>query len=117
MEMSDNTERKGPTIFSMPTIDLYEFFEEAENQVTFSKELLNDYLTQGNDYLIGNLGEMCSLSSKMSLVLQDILDVVDPEDEVAYIHPKDMMMLQGLLLTRHYLITELEEKGISFACH
>ena len=117
MEMSDNPERKGPTIFSVPTTDLYEFFEEAENQVTFSKELLNDYLDKGSDYLIGSIGEMCSLASKMSLVLQDILDTVEPDDEVTYIHPKDMMMLQGLLLNRYHLITELEEKGISFACH
>ena len=116
MEMPDDPE-KGPTIFSVPTTDLYEFFEEAENQVIFSKELLNDYLDEGSDYLVGSIGEMCSLASKMSFILQDILENVDPKDEVTYIHPKDMMILQSLLLTRHYLIVELEEKGISFACH
>ena len=116
MEMPDDPE-KGPTIFSVPTTDLYEFFEEAENQVIFSKELLSNYLDKGDDYLIGSIGEMCSLASKMSVILQDILEGVEPEDEVTYIHPKDMMMLQSLLLNRYYLISELEEKGISFACH
>mgnify|MGYP003129907092 CR=1 FL=1 len=116
MEMSNKPDQ-ATKVFSMQATDLYDFFEEAENQVVFGKELMSHYMVGGSDYLIGNLGEMCSISSKMSLILQDILEATDPEDEVVYIHAKDMMVLQTLLLNRRYLIEELESEGISFAGH
>ena len=116
MEMANKPEQ--PTkVFSMQAADLYDFFEEAENHVMFGKELISYYMEEGGDYLIGNHGEMCSLPSKMSLIIQDILEATEPEDKTVYVNAKDMVMLQTLLLNRHYLIEELESKGISFACH
>lgn len=116
MEMSDKPDQ-ATKVFSMQAADLYDFFEEAESHVVFGKELISHYMEDGSDYLIGNLGEMCSLSSKMSLIVQDILEATGPEDETVYVNAKDMIMLQTLLLNRHYLVEELESKGISFACH
>ena len=116
MEMADKPDQ-ATKVFSMQAADLYDFLEEAENHVVLGRELISHYMEDGSDYLIGNLGEMCSLSSKMSLVIQDILEATGPEDETVYVCMKDMVMLQTLLLNRHYLIEELEGKGISFACH
>ena len=106
MEMADKPDQ-ATKVFSIKVEDLYGFFEECESLVLFSKQMIGHYMESGSDYLIGNLGEMCSLAAKTSLMIQTILDSTDPSDEVAYLNAKDMLMLQSLLLNRYYLTEEL----------
>jgi len=116
MEMSDKPEQT-TQVFSMKISDLYEFSYECENLLAFGKQLISYHMKDGGDYLVGNLGEMCSLASKIFFTIETILDATDEEDEVAYVSAKDMVMLQSLLLNKFYLIEELGDMGISLACH
>ena len=116
MEMANNPEQT-TKVFSMKIVDLYDFLDESRSLLTIGRQLVSHYIDSGSDHLVGNLGEMCSLASKVCLIVQTILDATDAQDEVAYVHAKDMLMLQSLLLNKFYLTEELGDGGISVVCH
>ena len=116
MEMSNNPEQT-TKVFSMKIVDLYDFLDESKSLLTIGKQLVSYHIKDGGDHLVGNLGEACSLASKICLIIQTILDATDEQDEVAYVYAKDMLMLQSLLLNKYYLTEELSDSGVSLVCH
>jgi hypothetical protein len=116
MEMPNNPEQT-TKVFSMRVDDLYDFLNESKSLLSNGKQMVFHHLDNSSDYVVGNLGEMCSLSAKICLHIQTILDVTDDEDDVVYVHAKDMLVLQTLLLNKYYLTEELGDVGISLVCH
>ena len=112
MEMANNPEQTNK-VFSMKIDDLYDFLSENKSLLTIGKQLVSYHIKDGGDHLVGNLGEVCSLASKICLIIQAILDATDEQDEVAYVYAKDMLMLQSLLsllilpLTRQAMMLHL----------
>ena len=114
--MPDNPEQT-TKVFSMKVSDLHDFLQECKSLLFVSKQMITYHLDEGGDYLVGNLGEMCSLAAKISLHIQTILDAVDDEDDVVYVYDRDMVALQTMLLSKFYLLGELGDAGISLVCH